>query len=279
MQNNWAHQAVLATCTELDLKKTFECGQCFRWEANARGIYTGVSGSRGLSVWAENGLVLCTAQADEMRFWRAYFDLETDYAEKSLPFSSPPYLRACAQFGAGIRILRQDPWETLVSFIISQCNNIPRIKKIISALCRQYGEKLESGLYAFPGAETLAPLSVDDLAPLRCGYRAAYILDAARHVCEGRLNFEALSAMPAEQARSRVKSIQGVGDKVANCFLLYGLHRMDSFPIDVWIRRALSAHFPADFDPKVLGSYAGLAQQYIFYYAREHGEAPLEACS
>ncbi|MGI5985898.1 MAG: DNA-3-methyladenine glycosylase 2 family protein [Clostridiales bacterium] len=262
---------VLASAEELDLIKTFECGQCFRWNADESGVYSGAACGKALKIWEEDGRIICSAKNEDVPFWRYYFDLDVDYKEKSLSFTEPSYLKKCSDFGAGIRILRQEPWEALCSFIISQCNNIPRIKKIISTLCEIYGEKLDYGLYSFPAAETLAVLSEKDLAPLRCGYRAAYILDAARTVGGGSLDLEALSDMPSEEAFVKIKQIQGVGDKVANCFMLYGLHRMDRFPIDVWMKRALKEHFPKDFDPAVLGSYAGLAQQYIFYYARTHG--------
>lgn len=261
----------LASLSELNLIKTFECGQCFRWNADESGVYTGVSNGKALRIWEDRGRILCDAEDTDIPFWREYFDLDVDYGEKSLVFTEPPYLKACADFGAGIRILRQEPWEALCSFIISQCNNIPRIKKIISTLCREFGEELVSGLCTFPSAEKLASLDECDLASLRCGYRAPYILNAARAVSEGQLNFEALRVMPPEEAFSEIKKLSGIGDKVANCFMLYGLHRMDRFPIDVWMKRALNEHFPNDFDPAVLGSFAGLAQQYIFYYTRTSG--------
>lgn len=262
---------LLTSSEEMDLKKTFECGQCFRWNADKDGVYTGVAFGRALRIWEENGKILSDTDDALIPFWREYFDLDVNYSEKSLVFTEPPYLKDCADFGSGIRILRQEPWEALCSFIISQCNNIPRIKKIILTLCSEFGEELGYGLYSFPSAENISVLSEKDLSPLRCGYRAAYILNAARAVSEGTLNFEALRVMPPEEALGEIKRIHGIGDKVANCFMLYGLHRMDRFPIDVWMKRALKEHFPSDFDPATLGSYAGLAQQYIFYYARSAG--------
>ena len=271
MQTLQNSTCVLANKEQIDLKKTFECGQCFRWDADKCGVYKGVSCGKALMLWEENGKVICSAHDVDIPFWRNYFDLDTDYSEKSLSFTEPPYLKVCAEFGAGIRILRQEPWEALCSFIISQCNNIPRIKKIIATLCGEFGSELAYGLNSFPTANQLAVLSERDLAPLRCGYRAAYILNAARAVSDGVLDFDALREMAPEEAFAEIKKIYGVGDKVANCFMLFGLHRMDRFPIDVWMKRALKEHFPSDFDPATLGSYAGLAQQYIFYYARTEG--------
>lgn len=270
---------VLAFVTELDLKKTFECGQCFRWSADESGVYHGVVCGKALAIREENGLILCDAEDTDIPFWRDYFDLGVDYVEMSGPFIEPPYLEMCANFGRGIRILRQDPWEALISFIISQCNNIPRIKKIISTLCACFGEELPCGLFTFPSAYKLAALDETALAPLRCGYRAEYILCAARAVVSGELNFDKLSQFSSEDAFAEVRRLRGIGDKVANCFMLYGLHRMDRFPIDVWMKRALERYFPKNFDPKILGLYAGLAQQYIFYYARTNERSDNLECS
>lgn len=270
---------VLADAAALDLQKTFSCGQCFRWEADERGVWCGVAYGRALRLWTENGSIVCDAPETELPFWRRYFDLETDYASAAALFTQPDYLRICADYGQGIHILRQEPWEALVSFILSQCNNIPRIRKIVSALCAGFGDTLTDGQFSFPSAERLAPLDEADLSPLRCGYRAAYIINAARAVAEGRLDFEVLAEESPETAFAQIKQIPGVGDKVANCFLLYGLHRMERFPIDVWMRRALDRRFPKDFDPAALGAFAGLAQQYIFYYAREHESRDSFACA
>ena len=279
MQNLMQTGYVLASAEELNLQKTFECGQCFRWNLDGNGVYFGAAGGKGLKIWQENGQIVCNAKNEDLSFWRNYFDLDTDYGDSLHCFSEPDYLRTCADFGKGIRILRQEPWEALCSFIISQCNNIPRIKKIISALCSAFGDELPCGLYSFPAPEKLVVLGENALAPLKSGYRAAYILNAARAVCEGSLDFEALSEMSSEEAFAEVKKIHGIGDKVANCFLLYGLHRMDRFPVDVWMKRSLERHFPKNYDPSVLGPYAGLAQQYIFYYARTNEDRDNLECS
>lgn len=275
------NNTILAATTQLNIEKTFECGQCFRWNADANGVYTGVAGGRLLHVFERDGSIVCDCDNKDFTFWQDYFDLEADYAASTAYLTEPEYLKICADYGVGIRILRQEPWEALCSFIISQCNNIPRIKKIIETLCASYGTELAEGFYTFPDPVKLAPLTEADLAPLRCGYRAAYILDAARAVTEGRLDFSELAKMPAEEAFGSVKKINGIGDKVANCFMLYGMHAMDRFPIDVWMKRALDNYFPADYDPSVLGEYSGLAQQYIFYYTRSEGKTKhqkLESC-
>ncbi len=265
----------MGTLRELDPVKTFECGQCFRWNADENGVYTGVAGGRAARVVTENGRVYIKSTPEDFEsFWKDYFDLDLDYEEIRLGFDAGDYLRRCAEFGAGIRILRQERWEALCSFIISQCNNIPRIKKIVETLCRCFGEPVDfegETLYSFPEASVIARLEERDLAPLRCGYRAEYIIHAARAVDKGELDLDELARTDTATAMKALLSIRGVGKKVANCAVLFGLGHMDAFPIDVWMKRALAEHFPLDFDPKTLGPYAGLAQQYIFYYARSGG--------
>lgn len=262
----------LASSGELDLVKTFECGQCFRWNADEKGVYTGVVRGYAARIWAEGEDIFIHSAAPEA-LWREYFDLERDYAAISRSFSGGEYLENCVRFGQGIRILRQEPWEALCSFIISQCNNIKRIKGIVERLCEAFGEVTEldgEKFYTFPGAARLAECSESQLAPLRCGYRAAYILTAARAVASGELKLDELIGADYKEAKRALLALNGVGEKVANCVVLFGLYHMEAFPIDVWIRRALREHFPPDFDPASLGEYAGLAQQYIFYYAREN---------
>lgn len=262
----------LCSAEEMDIEKTFECGQCFRWNRDEHGVYTGTAMGYAARVWTEDGEVFIRSAAPEA-LWREYFDLERDYAAASR-FEGGEYLERCVEYGRGIRILRQDPWETLCSFIISQCNNISRIKGIVERLCRLYGDegKFEGETYfAFPAAERIAALEAEDLAELRCGYRAPYIIGAARAVADGSLDLEQLIACGSSDAKKALLKLNGIGDKVANCVILFGLRHMEAFPIDVWIRRALKENFPPDFDPACLGEYAGLAQQYIFYYARSTG--------
>ena len=178
------------------------------------------------------------------------------------------------EYGRGIRILRQDSWEALCSFIISQCNNISRIKGIVERLCENFGDPISVGdkvYYTFPSAERLATLEPEKLACSRSGYRAEYIICAARAVVGGEIDLEALKKCDYKQAIKALRSIRGVGEKVANCVVLFGLWHMEAFPIDVWMKRALKENFPPDFEPETLGEYAGLAQQYIFYYARNMG--------
>jgi N-glycosylase/DNA lyase len=268
----------LCDASALDIVKTFECGQCFRWNAGENGVYFGVAYGRAARVWTEDGAVYIDAPETERGFWSGYFDLSTDYDEARKSIETEGYLCECAKFGKGIRILRQEPWEALCSFIISQCNNIPRIKSITEKLCSMFGEPIgHNGVTrsAFPSAERIAALAPEDLEALHSGYRAPYLIAAARAVASGEIQLDAIALMPCDEARAALKKLPGIGDKVASCVMLFGMHRMDIFPVDVWIKKVLRAHFKADFRPDSLGSYAGLFQQYMFYYARCTGDTAL----
>ena len=258
--------------SDFDLVRIFECGQCFRWDADENGVYTGVALGRVARLRSSNGSIFISGSlADFEQVWRNYFDLNRDYEKIREQLSSDPFLKEAATFGKGIRILRQDRWEALCSFIISQCNNIPRIKKIISVLCREFGEPLEfegCRYFSFPSAEKIALLSEKDLAPLRCGYRAEYIIGAARAISSGELDLDLQAQENQKTARAELKKLKGVGDKVADCVMLFGLNMPDAFPLDVWMKRAVNQHYGPDFDPAMFHPYAGIAQQYIFYYVR-----------
>ncbi|MBO4452837.1 MAG: DNA-3-methyladenine glycosylase 2 family protein [Clostridia bacterium] len=247
-----------------------ECGQCFRFLKISDHEYRVFAGSRAVTVKKLGGDWLFTGTDKEGfdGFWRAYFDLDRDYAKIIKGFSRDKHLSEAASSGSGIRIFRQDPWETLVSFIISQNNNIPRIKKIIFALCELLGEPAESGTYSFPTPEAIVKAGVEGLAPIRSGFRAKYIVDAAQKTLSGAIDPEKIRKMPYEEAREELKKIKGVGDKVANCVLLFGYGFLGAFPVDVWVKKVIGKYYGEGFDPSVFGEYAGIAQQYLFYYER-----------
>lgn len=273
---------------DLDVAKTFDCGQCFRFEPveNSRHDkeFAGVAYGRLVSFGQDgNKLYIYNAtEADYYNIWRSYLGLDRDYdriCEDILSRSDNQALREAVEVGRGIRILRQQDWETVCSFIISQNNNIPRIKKIISALSERCGEQIDargmknhgapdSVAYAFPAAEAVLELGVDEIFALKTGFRAKYISDAAEKCTCGRVDLTALSSMPTAEAAETLKSIKGIGDKVAACSLLFGFGKLDAFPVDVWIKKVIARYFGDDFTAASLGPYAGVAQQFLFYYER-----------
>ena len=253
----------------LDLAQTLESGQCFRWKRQEDGSYTGISGSHILRIKQRpDGAVLTVRSEEEARFWLRYFDCDTDYAAVIKQFSADKTLREAAEENRGIRILRQEPFETLISFIISQNNNIPRITGIIGRLCESFGERITDGVFTFPDARTLAVLTPEDLAPLRAGFRVRYILDAANKVNSGEVDLQSICDMSYDEGREYLKTITGVGDKVADCVLLFAYHKTEAFPADVWIKR-ITAEYYADGLPECMGEYKGIAQQYLFEYFRK----------
>ncbi len=268
---------IFENITDLDLPQTLFCGQCFRWKELSDNCYEGVVRGKATRVRTDGDrLILDDADEADRAMWRSYFDLDLDYGAVRTELSSiHPTMSQAARFAPGIRILCQEPFEALISFIISQNNNIKRITGIVDRLCECFGEPIETDgtypLYAFPTAQRLAALSPDDLAPIRAGFRHRYIIDAAQKVADGTIDLDLLRELPYAEAQAALMQITGVGVKVADCVMLYGLHRLDGFPMDVWMKRAMAALFP-DLKPDAFGQYAGIAQQYIFHYARMHPE-------
>ncbi len=258
---------------DLDLEQTLDCGQSFRWTKQDDGSFSGVAFGKYVNISLDGtDMIIKNADEQDRGLWRGYFDLDLDYGKIREGISAiHPVLTEAAKYAPGIRILRQEPYEALCTFIISQNNNIKRIKGIVGRLCESFGDEIEEGVYAFPTAETLASLTPEDLAPLRAGFRNRYIIDSAKKVASGEVDLDLCRTAGYEAARAELMKITGVGVKVADCTLLFGMHRIEAFPIDVWMKRAMEKLFPgmtaADF-----GEYAGIAQQYIFHYSRMHPE-------
>ncbi len=296
--------------TDFDLVHIFECGQCFRWERQEDGSYTGTAKGRIVNMRYDSGrltIAPCT-EAEFRDIWRPYLDLDRDYsAIKAKLSQNDDVMKQACKYGYGIRILKQDLWETIVSFIISQNNNIPRIKGCIERLCDNFGEPInadpsqmeaggshgdkpvcscsetarcsipspekltglsETARCSIPSPEKLAGLSVEDLALVRLGYRAKYLIETAKTVCENGLpgDFDELSALC------------GVGPKVASCIALFGMQDYASFPIDVWVMKVMHELYGlpeggkkqmAEFAHEHFGELGGFAQQYLFYYMRD----------
>lgn len=253
-----------------DLPQTLDCGQAFRWQEKENGIWQGVAFNKYLELEKLGDGTVVLYKTSEQEFndiWRKYFDFERDYEKIINTISSNDTLKKAASYGEGIRILNQEPFETLCSFIISQNNNIKRIKGIISRLCENFGEDM-GGYFTFPTAEKIATLTLDDLSVLRSGFRAKYILDAAVKVANGEIDLNRLKSISLDDARNELMKIKGVGPKVADCVLLFSLEHITAFPKDVWIKRALEVLFDGEL-PEEAKAYAGIVQQYIFFYARE----------
>ncbi len=250
-------------CDDFIPKLVFDCGQCFRWDSNG----VGIAGGRIARVSRENDVVSIECN-DFDEFWAEYFDIYTDY-EVIRNSLDDEKLKIAMDFGKGIRILKQEPWEALISFIISQCNNIPRIRSIIEKMCELFGKEVEDfgvKLHSFPTPENLAKCELSDLEPLRAGYRAKYILNAAKLVSCGEIDLDSIKNMPTELARKELLKLSGVGKKVADCVLLFGMGKFDAFPIDVWMKRAMDEFYGGNAPD--FGEFSGIAQQYLFHYMR-----------
>ena len=331
---------------DFNLDHIFDCGQCFRWNKEPNGSYTGIAMGRKVNMQFTAGLdsessreaagALTITPCTEQEFreiWRPYLDLDRDYGKiKETLCADDPIMRKAADFGYGIRLLDQDLWETIVSFIISQNNNIPRIKGCIERLCAAAGEPISGGAedgdagnfgdpgraaagakdgdagnsgdpgraaagakdgdagnsgnpgraaagairseapaYEIPGPEALARLGEADLAEVRLGYRSRYLMETARSVCE--------QGLPENE--EQLLELCGIGPRVANCILLFGMKKYDSFPIDVWVRRVMHELYGLDennkkqmaaFAREKFGDLGGFAQQYLFYYMRSIAE-------
>lgn len=253
----------------LILSETLDCGQAFRWKAIDDNKWFGIAHGKELTLEIKNGdlILYNTTEQEYKTIWKKYFDLDRDYTRIEKIMAEDKTLNEMTKLCSGVRVLNQEPWETLCSFIISQNNNIKRIKGIIERLCESFGEKLDNG-YTFPTAEKIANLSLNDLAPLRSGFRAKYILDAAKKVASGEIDLEKIKNLPIDDARKELTKIYGVGDKVADCVMLFSLEFPEAFPKDVWIKRAMPILFPEGL-PKGCEEVAGIIQQYIFSYARK----------
>ena len=260
--------------------KTFDCGQCFRFDPVSDSTHSyeveGIANKKYVR-FGEDGdgrLYVYSTEEDFYNIWLPYLSLDRDYGminEKILSALSgkdAEHIKKSAKASEGIRILRQDPWEALCSFIISQNNNIPRIKKIIAALCEKYGERIEGG-YTFPTPDALAAAGEKAIFELKTGFRAKYIYDAACRVSSGELSLaDVYNAETYAEAEALLTEIKGVGPKVCACTLLFGFQRLSAFPIDVWIKKVIATRFENGLDHTLFGEYAGVAQQYLFYYER-----------
>lgn len=267
-------------------KHIFECGQCFRWDAEADHSYTGIAHGKILNV-RKNGEDIIFSNTNLKDFediWIDYFDLNRDYGKIKNILSKDPILKEAIDFGYGIRILKQDEWEMLISFIISARNSIPMIKRTINMLSERYGEYIGEyngrRYYSFPKANVLDKLSIEEVQDCKTAFRAKYIISSAIMVSSRETDIYRIKNLATEDARKELMRFSGVGPKVSDCIMLFSMNKYDAFPIDVWVKRVME-HFYLkedtslkkiqEYGQKKFGDYAGYAQQYLFYYARELG--------
>lgn len=256
---------------------TFDCGQCFRWTKQDDGSYIGVANNQvvRISSCGEDVQIKGCSQEDYENFWKRYLDADRDYAGIKKEININSTMEKAIAYGSGIRILRQDFFEALVSFIISQRSSIPKIKSCVEKLCSLYGDEITfegKSYYTFPSPEVIANLSEEELRKLGVGYRAPYILKAAKAVKEGDISGDMLENLDTQSAREKLLLLHGVGDKVCDCVLLFSLGKYDLFPSDVWIKRVMEEEFSTKDAKKSgesrFGIYSGFAQQYLFYWRK-----------
>lgn len=268
---------------DFDLGKIAESGQCFRWQKRDENKYWIPHGDTSLTIekLSEEEYCLDCSQEEYDSIWKDYFDMDEDYRQirARIDAAQDPFLWAAAEHEKGIRILRQQPWEALVSFIISQNRNIPAIKKSIELMAAMAGERRTdfagNNYYSFPSPEAILEIGETGLSECKLGYRSKYVLAAAEAVSAGQFQAAELMALDSAVSLARLMTLYGVGEKVATCVLLYGLHHLDAFPIDVWVRRILENEYPQGYPFERYRPYNGVYQQYMFAYYRKQGQLPI----
>lgn len=282
---------ILENCKSFELADIFDCGQCFRWNMEEDGSYTGIFGKNVLNVQKEKEKIIfngiCDGNIEEIV--EKYFDLERNYEEiKEVLCKVDESMRISIEYGKGIRLLNQDLWEMTISFIISANNNIPRIKKIINNLAEKYGKEIvykNQSFYTFPTPEELKDVTVEEYRKLGLGFRDIRIFETVHMVLNKTVDLEKLKDVKSTlEIREQLLTLSGVGPKVADCILLFSdLKRLDAFPIDVWVRRVMNELYIHNEDENKVskkeieniakekfGNIAGIAQQYLFYWKREN---------
>ncbi|NMB34113.1 MAG: DNA-3-methyladenine glycosylase 2 family protein [Clostridium sp.] len=269
---------------EFEPMHIFECGQCFRWKRMPDKSYTGVAYGRVVNTnYAEGKLEIYNTNTEEFKnLWFDYFDLGRDYSHIKKSITKDKIMKKVVAFGYGIRLLRQEIWESLISFIISANNRIPMIVKTVNEISRLYGHEIyldSEKYYSFPKYDAILQGTIEQLKSCKAGFRCRYIRDTAKAVAEGEIELSAIDSMSTKEAREYLMKLPGVGPKVADCTLLYSGKKYDVFPTDVWVKRAMEELYFGrettfkeiqDFIIDYFGEYAGFAQQYLFYYAREN---------
>ena len=272
---------ITITKENFDIEQICNSGQCFRMSQVEENTYSVIAYGKYIEVTQEKGSNQLTFSCDEEEFetiWKEYFDLNADYGAyiASIP-EEDSYLRKASEFGKGIRILKQDLWEMIISFIISQQNNIKRIRKCIETICQKYGEEKRNFkgevYYDFPTVERLSVATEEELRACNLGYRSKYIVKTTKSIKEKEVDLEKLKEMAFPLAKQELLKLTGIGVKVAECICLFALHQMDGFPVDTHIKQVFEQQYPDGFPFEQYEGYAGVIQQYIFYYDLLEGKA------
>lgn len=279
-------KVILDGVKNFNIKQILECGQCFRWEKVGELDYIGVAHGRVIEVIQEDDKVtiLNTNEEDFNNIWLDYFDLKRDYSEIKSGLAHDEILGKSVEYGYGIRLLNQEHFELLISFIISARNSIPSIMKTIKKISEKWGTPIEykgNTYYTFPTPEQLKDATEEEIKETGASFRSKYIVDTIAKVNENSYDFdlERISKLNADECHAALQNFKGVGSKVADCIMLFSMRKYSAFPVDVWVKRAMIFFYGAEdaslnkiriFARDKFGELAGFAQQYLFYYAREN---------
>lgn len=275
---------VLKNIKNFELKHVFECGQCFRWNRTETGSFIGVVFGKVIEVdKKDEDLIIYNTNEEEFnKLWLEYFDLNRDYSAIKAELSKDETLRKSVDFGSGIRLLKQDKFELLISFIISSNNRIPMIKRAIATISEKWGDEIKykgKNYYSFPTLQQLKDRTVEDFEGCSTGFRAKYIANTIAEVNKDKALLDRIFSLSDDACHKELQSFSGVGPKVADCIMLFSMEKYSAFPVDVWVKRAMMHFYAApegslkkirDFARNKFGELSGFAQQYLFYYAREN---------
>ena len=275
---------IIKAVKNFELDHIFECGQCFRWNKEPNGNYIGVAYGKVIEIEKKNDeVIIYNINEEEFnKLWCDYFDLKRDYTVIKKKFQKDPLLKKSVDFGHGIRLLQQEPFELTISFIISSNNRIPMIKRAINNLSEKWGKSIEykgKTYYAFPTIADLENVSIEDIATCGLGFRSKYVKDTVHRIYTGEVSLETIKSEEDDICHEELKKLNGIGPKVSDCIMLFSMQKYSAFPVDVWVKRAMQFFYlaPDVSLPKIrtfardkFENKAGFAQQYLFYYAREN---------
>lgn len=267
---------------DFEPKHIFDCGQCFRWNEEPDGSYIGVASKKAARISKiHEDVYIYGAEIEDADFWISYLDLNRDYKRIKEVLSKDKILKEAIKHGEGIRILNQEIFETIISFIISANNRIPMIKRAVENISKKFGKEIifdNKTYYAFPSPEELKNATVENLKDCGCGFRAEYIVETTRQILNGNVDLSEIKNMSTDKAHKELMNFKGIGPKVADCILLFSMGKHDAFPVDVWVKRVMQHFYLApdvslakirEYGRNTFGEYSGFAQQYLFYYVRE----------